>query len=78
MTNHTYSAIALLMSKRAFDKLPDDLKKAVIEAGAEATKAQRAAAGGGAGGDREAREGRHEGQQRHRLQALPRVGGERL
>ena len=45
ITNHTYSAIPLLMSKRAFDKLPDDLKKVVIDSAAAATKAQRAAAG---------------------------------
>jgi tripartite ATP-independent transporter DctP family solute receptor len=41
LTNHTYSAINLLMAKRAFDRLPDDLKKAVVDASAEATKAQR-------------------------------------
>src|SRR5690606_10911150 len=29
LTNHTYSAIPLLVSKRSFDKLPDDLKKIV-------------------------------------------------
>ena len=33
LTNHTYSVIPLLMSKRAFDKLPDDLKKAVLKSG---------------------------------------------
>ncbi|MCZ7658588.1 MAG: TRAP transporter substrate-binding protein [Xanthobacteraceae bacterium] len=43
ITNHTYSAIPLLMAKRAFDRLPDDLKKVVIEAGAAATRAQREA-----------------------------------
>lgn len=41
ITNHTYSAINLLMAKRAFDRLPDDLKKVVVEASVEATKAQR-------------------------------------
>lgn len=45
LTNHTYSAITLLMAKRAFDRLPDDLKKIVVTASAEATKAQRASAG---------------------------------
>ena len=45
ITNHTYSAIPLLMAKRAFDKLPDDLKKVVMESGIAATKAQREAAG---------------------------------
>lgn len=41
LTNHTYSAIPLLISKRAFDRMPDDLKKAVVDAGTSATKAQR-------------------------------------
>ena len=41
LTNHTYSMIGLLISKRSFDKMPEDVKKAVLEAGAEATKAQR-------------------------------------
>lgn len=44
LTNHTYSMIALLMSKRTYDRLPDDLKKAVLEAGKEATAIQRKAA----------------------------------
>ena len=75
ITNHTYSAIPLLMAKRAFDKLPDDLKKVVIESGAAATKAQREAAGAAAKEVvAQAREGRHEGQSRHRLQAVPRLG----
>lgn len=43
LTNHTYSVILLLMSKRSFDKLPADLKQAVLEAGATATGAQRQA-----------------------------------
>jgi TRAP-type transport system periplasmic protein len=43
LTNHTYSVIELLMSKRVFDKQPDDLKKAIVKAAAEATKQQRAA-----------------------------------
>jgi tripartite ATP-independent transporter DctP family solute receptor len=43
LTNHTYSAIPLLMAKRAYDRLPDDLKKAVTEAGKSATQAQREA-----------------------------------
>ena len=45
LTNHTYSAIGLVLSKRAFDRLPADLKKAVMEGGAAAIKAQRAASG---------------------------------
>jgi TRAP-type transport system periplasmic protein len=44
ITNHTYSAIPLLMAKRAFDRLPDDLKKIVTDAAAAATKDQRDAA----------------------------------
>ena len=44
MTNHTYSAIALLISKRTMDKLTPEQKTAVIEAGKTATAEQRAAA----------------------------------
>jgi TRAP-type C4-dicarboxylate transport system substrate-binding protein len=44
MTNHTYSAIALLISKRSMDKLTPEQKAAVIEAGKTATAEQRAAA----------------------------------
>ncbi len=79
ITNHTYSAIPLLMAKRAFDKLPDDLKKVVIEF--RYRRHQGAARGcrrGRQGSGRQAREGRHEGQPRHRLQAVPRFGRERL
>jgi TRAP-type transport system periplasmic protein len=43
LTNHTYSAIGLVVSKRTFDRLPPDLKKAVMEGGAAAIKSQRAA-----------------------------------
>jgi tripartite ATP-independent transporter DctP family solute receptor len=43
LTNHTYSAIGLVVSKRTFDRLPADLKKAVMEGGAAAIKSQRAA-----------------------------------
>lgn len=43
LTNHTYSSILLLVSKRTFDRLPEDLKQVVTEAGVTATKAQRAA-----------------------------------
>lgn len=43
LTNHTYSAIPLLMNKRLFDRLPEDLQKVVTEAGVEATKRQREA-----------------------------------
>ena len=79
ITNHTYSAIPLLMAKRAFDKLPDDLKKVVIDSGDRRHQgAARGRGRGGQGSGRQAREGRHEGQPRHRLQALPRLGRERL
>lgn len=43
LTNHTYSAIGLVLSKRTFDRLPAELKKAVTEGGMAAIKAQRAA-----------------------------------
>ncbi|HEX2197311.1 MAG TPA: TRAP transporter substrate-binding protein [Burkholderiales bacterium] len=43
LTNHTYSAIGLVMSKRTFDRLPADLKKVVTDSGAAAIQAQRAA-----------------------------------
>lgn len=42
LTGHIYSMISLLIAKRSFDRLPADLKAAVTEAGAEATKLQRA------------------------------------
>ncbi|MEO3999676.1 TRAP transporter substrate-binding protein [Mesorhizobium sp. CAU 1732] len=42
LTNHTYSAIPLLVSKRFFDRLPEDLQQVVTKAGAEATIRQRA------------------------------------
>lgn len=48
LTSHTYSAIPLLMAKRSFDRLPDDLKKAVLDSAAAATKAQREASGAAA------------------------------
>jgi tripartite ATP-independent transporter DctP family solute receptor len=41
LTNHTYSMIALLMSKKALDKLTPEQRKAVIEAGKSATALQR-------------------------------------
>jgi tripartite ATP-independent transporter DctP family solute receptor len=44
LTNHTYSAIHLIMNKRLFERLPPDLQKAVVEAGAVATAKQRARA----------------------------------
>lgn len=44
LTNHTYSAIELLMSKRSFDKLPADLQGAVREAAKAATASQRVTA----------------------------------
>lgn len=43
LTNHTYSAIPLLVSKRFFDRLPEDLQQVVAEAGVEATARQREA-----------------------------------
>src|SRR3546814_14888072 len=43
LTNHTYSVLELLMSKRFFDSQPDDLKQAILKAAAEATKQQRSA-----------------------------------
>jgi tripartite ATP-independent transporter DctP family solute receptor len=48
LTNHTYSMIALLMSKKTFDKLPSDLQQVVREAGKTALGAQRIAAGANA------------------------------
>jgi len=44
ITNHTYSAIGLVMSKRTFDRMPDDIKKAIVEVSGPAAKAQRDAA----------------------------------
>lgn len=44
LTNHTYSVIELLVSKRNFDRLPEDQRKAVREAAKAATAAQREAA----------------------------------
>jgi tripartite ATP-independent transporter DctP family solute receptor len=43
LTGHIYSMIGLLIAKRSLDRLPAELKAAVIEAGAEATGAQRTA-----------------------------------
>ena len=43
LTGHIYSMIGLLIARRSLDRLPPDLKAAVTEAGAEATKQQRAA-----------------------------------
>jgi tripartite ATP-independent transporter DctP family solute receptor len=43
ITNHTYSVIELLMSKRIYDKLPANLKKAVRDAAITATAEQRKA-----------------------------------
>jgi tripartite ATP-independent transporter DctP family solute receptor len=48
LTNHTYSMIALLISKKSLDKLPADLQKIVREAGKTALGAQRVAAGANA------------------------------
>lgn len=44
MTNHTYSMIALLISKRSMDKLTAEQKTAVLAAAKTATAEQRAAA----------------------------------
>ncbi|MEK7750512.1 MAG: TRAP transporter substrate-binding protein, partial [Acidobacteriota bacterium] len=48
LTNHTYSMIALMMSKKTFDKLPPELQTAVREAGKTALGGQRVAAGANA------------------------------
>ena len=48
LTNHTYSMIALLISKKTMDKMPADLQKIVREAGKTALGAQRIAAGANA------------------------------
>jgi tripartite ATP-independent transporter DctP family solute receptor len=45
LTGHIYSMIALLISKRSFDRMPADMKAAVVEAGREATAEQRATNG---------------------------------
>ncbi|WP_425258633.1 TRAP transporter substrate-binding protein [Rubrivivax sp. RP6-9] len=45
LTNHTYSAIGLVMSKRALDKLPADLRGTVQSAARSATAIQRQVAG---------------------------------
>lgn len=45
LTGHIYSMIALLISKRSFDRMPAEMKAAVIEAGREATAEQRATNG---------------------------------
>lgn len=45
LTNHTYSAIELIISKRTMDKLTPEQRAAVIEAGKVATAAQRKATG---------------------------------
>ncbi|PZR94887.1 MAG: transporter [Stutzerimonas stutzeri] len=44
LTNHTYSMIGLVMSKRAVDRMPADIRRQVIEAAAAATASQRKAA----------------------------------
>ncbi|TDR84516.1 TRAP transporter substrate-binding protein [Enterovirga rhinocerotis] len=41
LTNHTYSANILMVSKRFFDRLSPDLQKAVTDAGVTATAKQR-------------------------------------
>ncbi len=48
LTNHTYSMIALMISKKSLDKLPPDLQAVVREAGRTAVGAQRQAAGANA------------------------------
>ncbi|SDH92994.1 TRAP transporter substrate-binding protein [Lutimaribacter saemankumensis] len=42
-TRHTYSAIHLLMSERSFDRLPEDVQQAVLDAGHAAIAEQRQA-----------------------------------
>jgi len=42
-TRHTYSAIHLLMSERSFDRLPEDVQQAVLDAGRAAITEQRQA-----------------------------------
>ncbi|ODT84056.1 MAG: transporter [Pelagibacterium sp. SCN 64-44] len=41
LTNHTYSVANLLMSKRSFERLPEDLRQIVREAATEAVAEQR-------------------------------------
>lgn len=48
LTNHIYSMIGLLVSKRTFDRLPADLKTAVRDAAKAATARQRSEAGANA------------------------------
>ena len=43
LTNHTYSAIGLVMSKKSFDKLSKEQQKAVMDAAGSAKNAQRSA-----------------------------------
>ena len=45
LTNHTYSALGLLISKKTWDKLSDTQKQAFETAGKETVKAQRATIG---------------------------------
>jgi len=45
LTNHTYSMIGLLMSKRYFDKLSPDLQAVVVDAAKIATAEQRQLSG---------------------------------
>ena len=45
LTNHTYSALGLLISKKTWDKLSDTQKQAFDTAGKETVKAQRAIIG---------------------------------
>ncbi len=42
-TRHTYSAIHLLMAERTFDRLPEDVQQAVLDAGEAAIARQRVA-----------------------------------
>ena len=35
LTNHIYNVVALTVSKRAFDRLPADLREMVVKAGAK-------------------------------------------
>ncbi|MGB4116739.1 MAG: TRAP transporter substrate-binding protein [Polaromonas sp.] len=49
LTNHTYSAIGLVISKRTLDKLPPDLRKIVQDSATSAVAVQRQVAAADAG-----------------------------
>jgi tripartite ATP-independent transporter DctP family solute receptor len=74
LTNHTYSAIPLLISKRTFDRMPEDLKKAVVDAGVAATKAQRVRTGECLVGQILGKQG-DESQPNRRCRGIPKIAG---